>query len=76
MVRVDGVDLAVLDEGEGAEGGTIKRPEKTLKQDPTPLPNIAATVSYAYFATSDPEFDGVDSEYSGHGVLGGIRYSF
>jgi opacity protein-like surface antigen len=39
-------------------------------------PKLAATLRYAYFATSDPEFDGVDSEYSGHNVLGGIRYSF
>ena len=39
-------------------------------------PNVAASVRYAYLATSDPEFDGVDSEYSGHNVLAGIRYSF
>lgn len=39
-------------------------------------PNVAATVRYAYFATSDPEFDDVDSEYSGHNVLAGIRYNF
>lgn len=39
-------------------------------------PSVAASIRYAYFETSDPEFDGVDSEYKSHNVLGGIRYSF
>ncbi len=39
-------------------------------------PNVAGTVSYAYFATSDPEFDGVELDYDSHNVLAGIRYTF
>lgn len=39
-------------------------------------PNIAVTASYAYFATSDTNFDGVESEYGSHNVIGGVRFSF
>lgn len=39
-------------------------------------PKVTGSLRYAYFATSDPEFDGVDSEYDAHNVLAGIRYNF
>ena len=39
-------------------------------------PDIAATVSYTYFATSDAEFDGVGFEYASHNILAGIRFSY
>lgn len=39
-------------------------------------PNVAATVSYAYFRTSDPEFDDVEVDYDSHNILAGIRYTF
>lgn len=39
-------------------------------------PNIAASVSYAYFATTDPNFDGAKVDYSSHNVMAGFRYTF
>ncbi len=38
--------------------------------------NVSASVSYAYFATSDPDFDGSKGEYSSHNVMAGLRYTF
>ena len=39
-------------------------------------PTVTGSLRYAYFATSDPEFNGTDSEYDAHNVLAGIRYNF
>lgn len=47
-------------------------------------PNIAATLGYAFLATTDPKFKiepgagsgSVDAEYASHNILAGIRYSF
>ena len=39
-------------------------------------PNVAGTVSYAYFSTSDPEFEDAEIEYDSHNALVGIRYTF
>lgn len=33
-------------------------------------------VQYRYFATEDPDFDGVDAEYATHNIMGGVRFSF
>ena len=38
--------------------------------------NWAVTASYAYLATADPQFEGVDAEYESHNVMAGVRYSF
>jgi len=38
--------------------------------------NWAVTASYVYFATTDPEFDGVEADYESHNVMAGIRFSF
>lgn len=40
-------------------------------------PNWAASFSYAFLGTSDPNFDGdFDTEYHSHSILFGGRYSF
>ena len=38
--------------------------------------NSSIDLSYRYYATSDPDFDGVDGEYKGNNLMLGIRYSF
>ncbi len=37
---------------------------------------LSVDLQYRYFATDDPEFDEVDSEYSSHNVMIGLRHSF
>ena len=37
---------------------------------------LSVDLQYRYFATEDPEFDGLDSEYSSHNILIGLRNSF
>ncbi len=40
-------------------------------------PNWAASFSYAFLGTTDPDFNGdFDSEYHSHNILFGARYSF
>lgn len=38
--------------------------------------NVTASVSYAYFATEDPNFNGTEADYQSHNVMAGIRYTF
>ena len=38
--------------------------------------NWEGGITYSYFAALDPEFDGVDIDYAGHNVMGGIRFRF
>lgn len=33
-------------------------------------------VQYRYFATEDPDFNGIDAEYATHNAMGGVRFSF
>jgi opacity protein-like surface antigen len=33
-------------------------------------------ISYRYFATDDPELDGIESEYTTHNLFAGVRFSF
>lgn len=42
---------------------------------PTDSMTIGLGLRYVYFATTDPEFDGVETEYSSHNILAGIRFS-
>jgi opacity protein-like surface antigen len=37
---------------------------------------LSVDLQYRYFATEDPDFDGLDSEYSSHNVMIGLRSSF
>jgi len=37
---------------------------------------LSVDLQYRYFATEDPEFDGLDSEYSSHNFMIGLRNSF
>lgn len=39
-------------------------------------PNWAASFSYAFLGTTDPEFDDFETEYFSHSILFGARYSF
>ncbi len=41
-----------------------------------PVPGLAVTAEYRYFATLDPEFDGVELENRNHSFLIGARYAF
>lgn len=38
--------------------------------------NASIDVQYRYFATTDPEFDDIEAEYSTHNALLGLRYTF
>ena len=38
--------------------------------------NIAATLSYVFFSSVDPEFDGFKANYDSHNVILGVRYVF
>ena len=38
--------------------------------------NMSIDLKYRYFATEDPNFDGVDAEFASHNIYGGFRYNF
>ena len=38
--------------------------------------NMAIDLKYRYFATADPDFDGVEGEFASHNVYCGFRYTF
>ena len=38
--------------------------------------HVGLNLRYSYFATSDPEFDNVDAEFSSHNILAGVRVTF
>lgn len=37
---------------------------------------VTLDVKYRYFATSDPDFDGIEAEYSSHNIYAGVRVNF
>ncbi|MDW7644266.1 MAG: porin family protein [Desulfuromonadales bacterium] len=37
---------------------------------------VSLDVQYRYFATDDPDFEGLESEYQSHNVLVGLRFNF
>ena len=37
---------------------------------------LSVDLQYRYFATDDPEFDGLEAEYSTHNLMIGLRQSF
>ncbi len=37
---------------------------------------VTIDFGYRYYATADPDFDGVEVEYSGHNFLAGVRLAF
>lgn len=37
---------------------------------------VTIDLGYRYFATADPEFDGVEAEYKSHNILAGVRVVF
>ncbi len=39
-------------------------------------PNLSVDLQYRYFATADPDFDGVESEYHTHNLMFGLRLTF
>lgn len=39
-------------------------------------PNVLLDLQYRYFATSDPDFEGVEAEYMSHNFLVGLRFGF
>ena len=42
----------------------------------TPGAGLSIDLQYRYFATDDPEFDGLEAEYSTHNLMIGLRQSF
>ncbi len=42
---------------------------------PTDAATIALGVRYSYFATTDPDFGGIEAEYATHNVMFGVRIS-
>ncbi len=42
---------------------------------PTDMATIALGVRYSYFATTDPDFGGIEAEYATHNIMFGVRIS-
>jgi opacity protein-like surface antigen len=38
--------------------------------------NLNIDLQYRYFATDDPDFDGLEAEYNTHNLMFGLRYTF
>lgn len=38
--------------------------------------NLSVDLQYRFFGTSDPDFAGTEAEYTTHGLMAGLRYSF
>lgn len=51
-----------------------------VSYEPQSIPNVAFSLGYRYFATSDPEIGSplgaVEHEYDSHGAEAGVRFSF
>ena len=38
--------------------------------------NLSVDLQYRYFATADPDFDGLEAEYNTHNLIFGLRFTF
>ena len=60
----------------GSEDDTVFAYQFILGGSYTSSVGLSIDLQYRYFATDDPEFDGVDAEYRTHNVMIGFRQSF
>lgn len=89
-IGVANVDVTIRGTVTTDEGGVVTTESASVGDDDTKFAyqaiagvafamsdNISLDLSYRYFATADLEFDGdVKSEYGGHNLMIGFRYSF
>lgn len=76
-----GVGVAILDADDdddnvSSESDTVFAYQAIAGLSYAFTPNIAGSLSYAYFATTDPKFGDAELDYNSHNVMAGIRYSF
>jgi len=60
----------------GSEDDTVFAYQLILGGSFASSEKLSVDLQYRYFATDDPEFDEIDSEYSTHNVMIGLRRSF
>lgn len=76
-----GVGVAILDvddddDNVDSESDTVFAYQAIAGLSDAFTPNIAGSLSYAYFATTDPKIGEAELDYNSHNVMAGIRYSF
>jgi len=67
---------ADLDIGGDSEDDTVFAYQFILGGSFASSKTFSVDLQYRYFATDDPDFDGVDAEYGTHNVMIGLRQSF
>jgi opacity protein-like surface antigen len=60
----------------GSEDDTVFAYQLILGGSFTSSVGLSIDLQYRYFATGDPEFDGLDAEYRTHNLMIGLRQSF
>ena len=60
----------------GSEDDTVFAYQLILGGSFTSSVGLSIDLQYRYFATDDPEFDGLDTEYRTHNLMIGLRQSF
>ena len=60
----------------GSENDTVAAYQLMLGGSFTSSFGLSIDLQYRYFATDDPEFDGLDAEYRTHNLMIGLRQSF
>lgn len=89
-VGVAKIDAKIWAKGTKEEGGVVSSISESASDDDVVFAyqgivgvayainaNTSLDLSYRYFATSDPDFEGdIDSEYGGNHFMLGFRYSF
>lgn len=60
----------------GSEDDTVFAYQAMLGVGYAATEKVNIDLQYRYFATTDPDFAGLDAEYSSHNILLGLRYAF
>jgi len=63
-------------DGASSEDDTVFAGQLILGGSIATSETLSVDLQYRYFATDDPEFDGLDAEYSTHNLMIGLRHSF
>jgi opacity protein-like surface antigen len=76
VAQVEVNDLAVLGIPVGSEDDTVFAYQLGVGVGYSVTDAITLDMKYRYFATADPDFDGIDGECASHNVYLGLRYNF
>lgn len=76
FAEVSANDISVANYPVGSEDDTVFAYQFGVGVGYSVLESLIIDVGYKYFATSDPEFDFIEAEYSSHNVFFGIRCFF